>query len=168
MPKIRLKNIKAELIRHEGLRLKPYLCSAGKLTLGIGRNLEDRGISAEEAEFLLENDLENFQAGLAEQLPWSLELPGEAQEVLLNMAFNLGLQGLLGFSKMLAALKAHQWRQAAKEMLDSRWATQVGPRAEELARKVEQLEYQNRQSLELLADIKQQIKWIEQRMESSC
>ena len=124
------------LIRHEGMRLKPYRCPAGKLTIGVGRNLEDVGISEDEAFYLLDNDIRRAEATAAEcagrhGVLWE-GLPEDARLVLLNMAFNLGYR-LGGFRKMFAALRKGDYEDAAREMLDSRWARQVGQRAIELA-----------------------------------
>ncbi|OGG93575.1 MAG: hypothetical protein A2508_10320 [Candidatus Lambdaproteobacteria bacterium RIFOXYD12_FULL_49_8] len=157
-------NLKRDLLRFEGLRLKPYLCPAGKLTLGVGRNLEDCGISQEEAEYLLENDLNRVLSELESQLNWFGQLPGEAQEVLANMAFNLGIHGLMGFNKTLEAFKQHDWKNAAKEMQDSLWARQTGPRALELASKIRDIEQKNKSSLDLLVEIKDQIFQLEKRI----
>ena len=119
---------------HEGLRLKPYRCTAGKLTIGVGRNLEDRGITLSEARMLLANDLADVRNGLLNALPWVAQLDDVRQRVLVDMAFNLGLQGLLEFKRTLAAVQAGQYQQAATMMLQSRWAKQVGQRAERLSR----------------------------------
>jgi len=123
-----------ELVRDEGLRLKPYRCTAGKLTIGVGRNLEDRGITAEEADFLLLNDVKRFSAELDERLPWWKDLDPVRRRVILNMAFNLGVDGLLGFKSTLAAVKAKDWSKASAGMLSSKWASQVGLRADRLAK----------------------------------
>ena len=140
MNRNRLINV---LIRHEGLRLKPYCDKTGrefksppecgKLTIGIGRNLEDRGITKEEAMFLLTNDIKKVTEDLDRHIPWWRELDDVRQEVLVNMTFNLGIGGLLGFKNMLEALKNRDYNRAADEMLNSRWAEQVGRRARELA-----------------------------------
>ncbi|OGG98914.1 MAG: hypothetical protein A2600_06285 [Candidatus Lambdaproteobacteria bacterium RIFOXYD1_FULL_56_27] len=164
MDRQQIKRIKADLLRHEGLRLKPYLCTAGKLTLGIGRNLEDRGISAEEADFLLDQDVDHCIGELKTNLPWFEALVPDAQEVLVNLCFNLGMTRLLGFKLMLAALESGDWEESAKQMLESKWATQVGPRAQELAQRVAGIGNQNRQLLEVLAEIKNQINVIEKRL----
>jgi lysozyme len=119
---------------HEGLRLKPYRCTAGKLTIGVGRNLEDRGITLSEARMLLANDLADVRNGLLNALPWVAKLDDVRQRVLIDMAFNLGLKGLLEFKRTLAAVQAGQYQQAATMMLQSRWAKQVGQRAERLSR----------------------------------
>lgn len=122
-----------ELIRDEGLRLTVYKCPAGKWTIGVGRNLEDRGISEEEARLLLMNDIAFFRHGLRRALPWLEAAPQPMQDVLANMAFNMGLAGLLAFRRTLAHIQAGRYDQAADEMLRSRWAQQVGGRAERLA-----------------------------------
>ena len=126
-------SITSDLKRDEGLRLKPYICSAGKTTIGYGRNLDDVGITVREAEILLENDIARAIADLDRALPWWHDLPESWQRGLLNMAFNLGLTRLLGFKKMLAALEAGDGERAALEALDSVWSGQVGERAQRIA-----------------------------------
>lgn len=123
-----------QLRLHEGERLKPYRCTAGKLTIGVGRNLEDRGITAAESAFLLSNDIDAVWTEVQRALPWVAGLDDVRQRVLHDMAFNLGIVGLLGFRRTLAAIEAGQYQQAATMMLDSRWARQVGGRAERLSR----------------------------------
>lgn len=122
-----------DLVQHEALRLKPYRCSAGKLTIGVGRNLEDKGITEQEAYMLLANDIKELQRST---ILIAIVKPHNTvrQEVLLNMAFNLGITRFLGFKKMLAALKQDDYDEAARQMLNSRWARQVKGRAIELAR----------------------------------
>ena len=124
----------AQLRLHEGERLKPYRCTAGKLTIGVGRNLEDRGITAEESAYLLGNDIDDFYERLEYALPWITDLDPVRQRVLLDMSFNLGIAGLLSFKRTLAAIRGGQYERAAGMMLDSRWATQVGERARRLSR----------------------------------
>lgn len=123
-----------QLRLHEGERLKPYRCTAGKLTIGIGRNLEDRGITAEESAYLLGNDITGFYAALLRELPWVAHLDDVRQRVLLDMAFNMGIGGLLTFKNTLATIKAGDYEKAAGMMLESRWAEQVGQRADRLSR----------------------------------
>jgi len=122
-----------QLRLHEGERLKPYRCTAGKLTIGVGRNLEARGISAAESAMLLSNDIDAHWRELARALPWVETLDEVRQAVLLDMAFNLGIAGLLGFKNTLATVKAGDYPQAGAMMLDSKWAKQVGQRAQRLA-----------------------------------
>lgn len=121
-----------QLQRHEGLRLKPYRDSVGKWTIGYGRNLDDRGISEDEAGFMLDNDIDQVVAEL-ERMPLYLSLDSVRQVVLANMAFNMGVPTLLEFRRMLGALARGEWNRAADEMLDSKWARQVGDRAVELS-----------------------------------
>jgi lysozyme len=121
-----------QLIRHEGLRLKPYRCSAGKLTIGIGRNIEDVGITEEEALVLLGNDISRVITELDRNIPTFSGLDEIRKRVLVDMCFNLGISRLMKFRRMLAALEAFDYAQAAVEMMDSRWAHQVGNRAKRL------------------------------------
>lgn len=123
-----------QLRLHEGERLRPYRCTAGKLTIGVGRNLEDRGISREESAYLLANDIANEERELLRALPWVAKLDEVRQRVLLDMSFNLGLVGLLNFKNTLATIQAGDYQRAAAMMLDSKWARQVGQRAERLSR----------------------------------
>lgn len=129
-----LERIKEQLVRHEGLRLKPYRCTAGKLTIGIGRNLDDRGISQKEAYAMLERDILDFEQQLLDEIPDVYNgLDEVRQSVLLNMCFNLGLKGLLEFKNTLAFIASGDWERAANGMLASKWAKQVGMRAIELS-----------------------------------
>ncbi len=125
--------ILADLKRDESLRLKPYKDTVGKLTIGYGRNLDDRGISGHEAVVLLENDFLDALTETTVQFPWSRDLPVPQRRALVNMCFNLGLTRLSGFVKMLAALRTGDGKLAATEALDSKWAGQVGDRAERIA-----------------------------------
>jgi lysozyme len=125
--------VAAQLLVDEGLKLKPYRCTAGKLTIGVGRNLDDRGISEAEAMVLLQNDIEDFWSKLTQALPWLENAPEPVQEALLNMGFNIGIKGLLGFTQTLSLIQAGSYAAAAMAMLQSRWAGQVGARAERLA-----------------------------------
>jgi len=121
------------LRRHEGLRLKPYTDTTGHLTIGYGRNLEARGISRDEAEYLLQADLERTYTALQTRVPWIIDLSEVRQAVLIDMAFNLGLAGLLQFTKTLRMIQTGAYDDAAVAMLNSRWATQVKGRATRLA-----------------------------------
>ena len=132
--------LKVDLMRDEGCRMKPYRDSVGKLTIGIGRNLDDNGITLEEAKILLENDITTVLIELDNKLRWWRELPEPAQRGLANMAFNLGLYRLLGFHKMLAALEHGEMQIAAASALDSKWAGQVGDRAKRIASLFQQVE----------------------------
>jgi len=116
----------------EGLRLKPYRCTAGKLTIGYGRNLDDVGITQEEAELLLKHDLEKAEKE-AEKFPVYSKLNQARKDVLIEMVFNMGYSRLSGFKKMFEALEKGDYSAAADQMLDSSWHKQVGKRAERLA-----------------------------------
>ena len=129
-----MDRIKDQLVRHEGLRLKPYRCTAGKLTIGIGRNLDDCGITQSEAYVMLINDIMNCEKQLQAKIPDIYNGLDEVRKsVLLNMCFNLGISGLLGFKNTLEFIKVGDWERAANNMLVSRWAKQVGRRAIELS-----------------------------------
>ena len=129
-----MNRIKEQLVRHEGLRLRPYRCTADKLTIGIGRNLDDCGISQSEAYVMLINDIINCEKQLQAKIPDIYNGLDEVRKsVLLNMCFNLGIKGLLGFKNTLAFVKAGDWERAANNMLVSKWAKQVGRRAIELS-----------------------------------
>ena len=126
--------------KYEGLNLYPYTCPTGHLTIGYGHNLEN-GITLEVAEALLQSDMAQAQLEVGKSLPWSNQLDEVRQYVLVDMCFNMGLKRLLTFKKMLAAVKAGYYERAAYEMLNSRWAGQVGRRATELAKMMKTGEY---------------------------
>jgi lysozyme len=126
-------DIFTQIRRDESCVLKPYKDTVGKLTIGIGRNLDDVGISMEEAEYLFHNDVAKVAQEITGKLLWAKSLDSVRYAVLLNMAFNMGVPMLLEFKKMLTAVKAQQWNEAAEEMLHSKWANQVGTRAIRLA-----------------------------------
>jgi lysozyme len=121
------------LVRHEGMRLKPYLDSEGIMTIGVGRNLEDKGISESEAMHLLNNDVQDAYMEAFDQVPGFPGMNGVRKRVMVNMVFNLGITRLKGFRRMFVALKLGDFENASREMLDSKWASQVGNRALELA-----------------------------------
>ncbi len=118
-----------ELKVDEGQVLTLYKCSAGKNTIGVGRNLDDRGITADEASYLLSNDIDICIDELEAVFPWFSTLSDARQRVVINMCFNLGLTRLLGFKKFLAAMETGDWETAGAEMLDSNWSKQVGDRS---------------------------------------
>ena len=119
--------------RHEGLRLKPYRCTAGKTTIGYGRNLDDNGISKEEATLMMSKDIMTCEQVLDRTFSWFEELSEPRKSVLIDMAYNLGMPRLFHFKKMLSALEKGDYEEAVIQMLDSRWANQVGNRAITLA-----------------------------------
>ena len=124
-----------QLKRHEGVRTHAYLCSNGKITCGVGRNLDEDGgvgLSVSEIEFLLTNDVERCRLELS-AFPWFEDLDSVRQDALINMCFNLGMTRLLGFKNALARMAEGDYPKAANEFLDSLWASQVGNRADEVA-----------------------------------
>lgn len=121
------------LIRHEGMKLKAYTCPAGKITIGVGRNLEDVGITKEEALDLLMNDVRRCEKEAVSAFPWYVDLDSVRKDVIISMVFNLGLTRLLTFRKMIKAMEEKNYEEASVEALDSLWAKQVGKRAHELS-----------------------------------
>lgn len=128
-----ITSLEDQLIDHEGLELKPYRCTAEKLTIGVGRNIEDRGITEDEARYLLKNDIKIVEDELLERKPEVAGLDSVRQRVLVDMGFNIGLPTLMKFQNMWAAIEEEDWEEASAQMMDSRWAKQVGRRAERLS-----------------------------------
>ena len=128
-----MASLENQLITHEGLELKPYQCTADKLTIGVGRNIEDRGITEDEARYLLKNDIKIVEDELLSKKPMVAELDAVRQRVLVDMGFNLGIPTLLKFQNMRLAIEQEDFIQASVEMMDSRWARQVGQRAHRLS-----------------------------------
>lgn len=143
--------LKSELIRDVGFIATPRQCDSGKLITGVNRNLDDcpltpdefavvghdgrdEKITLEAASYLLGNDIRHTCEALNRALPWWRELDEVRRRVLVNMAFNLGVSGLLGFHATLGWIKQGHYSSAASEMLLSVWAAQVGDRATRLAR----------------------------------
>ena len=124
-----------QLKSDEGLRLKPYKCTEGYLTIGYGRNLETSGISENEAEVMLVNDIYRVMESLNDY-GLLIDHTQPRQDVLINMAFQMGVNGLLKFKNMIRALDDRNYSLAAKEMLDSLWAKQTPERAKRLARQM--------------------------------
>lgn len=123
-----------QLIMHEGMESQAYQCSEGYWTIGVGRNIQTLGITKDEAMYLLANDLKRVEAELDDNIPWWRELSEARQNVLLDMCFNLGISRFLQFKNFLAATQDGRWEDSYREMLDSRWADQVGARAQRLAK----------------------------------
>ncbi len=123
----------AQLVRHEGIELKPYRCSAGALTIGVGHNLDDLGLTRHQAMSLLEDDIKRIRREMGAYYQWFYALDPVRRDALTNMAFNLGLTRFRGFLRMVAAIEQKNYDKAAFEMMDSKWARQVGTRATELA-----------------------------------
>lgn len=126
-----------ELKRDEGSRPDMYLDSEGIPTIGIGHNLQ-RPISPRAIRVIFDDDLTDALNDLDKQLPWWRNLSEPRQRVLANMCFNMGITRLLGFKKALHAAATGDFKTAAAEMLDSKWAKQVGDRAQRLADTMEE------------------------------
>ena len=118
---------------HEGVRNKVYKDHLGIETIGVGRNLVDRGLSDEEVDYLLTNDITIVEHELDNGLSWWRDLDEVRQRALADLAFNMGLPRLHGFVKMLDALQRRDYHAAADELLDSKYAKQVGERSNRVA-----------------------------------
>ena len=129
------------LLLHEGFRRFPYRDSLGIVTIGIGRNLVTQGVSKSEAIYLLEQDILRARGQFQSAFREFAQIDEVRQAVLIDMAVNLGVRGLLGFRNTLRMVRAGQYTEAAGEMLKSRWATQVGARARRLAHMMESGEW---------------------------
>ena len=129
-----IDKLREDLIRDEGVRLRLYRDSVGKLSIGTGRNLDDVGISQDENDLMLNNDMQRAIRGLNRNIPWYALLPEDVQRGLTNMNFNMGWPRTSGFKRMIAALKDRNYHAAAEEALNSKWSTQVGPRAHRIAK----------------------------------
>lgn len=138
----------AELRRDEGERRRAYKDTVGKWTIGVGRNLDDvgteplgrtvadvkaNGITEAESALMLAHDLNRVDADLDRKLSWWRNLDPVRQRIMVNMCFNLGIGGLLGFHNTLAMIEGHRYTEAAQNMLASKWARQVGDRAKRLS-----------------------------------
>lgn len=132
---INLERLKKQLVIHEGLELKPYRCSADKLTIGVGRNIQEVGISQDEAMYLLNNDIMNVEIQCRRTFAWYEKLSPVRKECLINLIFNMGLTTFLKFKKTISYIEQavngdeKAWELAASELLQSRYARQVGRRA---------------------------------------
>lgn len=139
------------LILHEGMMLKPYYCPRGKLTIGVGRNLEDNpltidekkalgdymhGITENGAKMLLRNDIIHCYGALKKMVSGYEELDSDRQYALLDMCFQLGIKGLKKFHYMLVAVEKKNFVMAAYECLNSQYAKQTPARAKRIARAI--------------------------------
>tara|TARA_Y100001951_G_scaffold96890_1_gene96104 strand:- start:3077 stop:3499 length:423 start_codon:yes stop_codon:yes gene_type:complete len=122
-----------QLRLHEGVEKTVYDDSEGIPTIGVGRNLRDRGLSDDEIDYLLSNDIDIVVRELDNVMPWWKDLDEVRQRVLCDLVFNLGMPRFSGFKKSISYMKQQMWDQAANELLDSKWARQVGRRAERLS-----------------------------------
>ena len=129
------------LIKHEGKMNFPYEDGTGHISIGVGRNLTDRGLSDAEIMMLLDNDLAISVTELNTQFPWFADLNEARQDALISMHYNLGMPSLLKFRKTLELLEQGLFEAAALEMLDSKWANQIGQRAKDLSKMLSTGEY---------------------------
>lgn len=130
------------LILHEGVRRKPYRCTAGKLTIGVGFNLDDVGLYPEEIDFILDNRIRRLREELSYFLPWYTKLDPVRRAVLEDMAYNLGTEpfdndGFKDWPMFLSQVQSGNYEAAARNMRATLWAKQVGRRAERLATMME-------------------------------
>lgn len=121
---------------HEGLRSKPYLCTAGRTSIGFGRNLDDLGIRPDEAEYMLANDIHECRVDLIRAYSWFLQLDEVRQAALIDLRFNLGQAGLAKFVRFLAAMTKGDYEKAGAELVASRWYSQVGRRGPRVVKMV--------------------------------
>ena len=119
------------LIDCEGLKHFPYKDTVGKLTIGVGSNLDDVGLSTEEISFMLDNDIARCKKNLS-SFDWYTKSPEHVQMALINMCFNLGIGKLLKFTTMISFLKQGDYTSAANAAMHSLWARQVGERAHQV------------------------------------
>jgi lysozyme len=132
------------LKRHEGMKHFVYDDHLGYATIGVGRCIEKNvglGLSHDEIEYLLQNDINRCIQELDSNFTWYRNLSEARRDAMINLCFNLGLPRLKKFVKALAAMEAGNYEEAAVEFLDSRWAKQVGTRALEVTHMIRSGEY---------------------------
>jgi len=128
------QKLSKQLIRDEGFKFKAYTCTAGKTTIGVGRNLDDVGLSEDEIIILLANDIDRVMLECIGAFDFWDDLNDDRKTVLLNMCFNLGITGLCKFKRTLQSIRIGNYELASAEMLESKWARQVGSRAIRLSK----------------------------------
>ena len=127
--------LKEMLKRHEGVKTHAYKCSASKITVGVGRNIDPKGgigLTEDEIDYLLQNDIDRIISELDFQYEWFSDLNSSRQDAMIDISFNLGQTRLRKFEKALTAMSKGDWEEAADEFMDSKWAKQVGHRSKEL------------------------------------
>ena len=138
-------DLRQQLIRDEGSVSHAYEDSLGFTTIGVGRLIDARrggGLSDSEVDYLLNNDIAEKTAQVLAALPWASKLSETRRAVLINMAFQLGIGGLLKFKRALGSIEDGQYKEASMEMLDSLWAQQTPERAKRLSKQMESDEWQ--------------------------
>ena len=139
-----MEKLLAMLKRHEGVESHAYECSEGKITVGVGRNIDAEGgigLSEEEIDFLLQNDIQRCIVELSSEYDWFRDLGDVRKDAMVDIAFNLGINRLRLFKRALAAMAVGNYKEASTEFLDSKWAKQVGSRALELTDMIASGEY---------------------------
>ena len=129
---------------HEGVETHAYKCSASKITVGVGRNVDPEGgigLSDDEVDYLLQNDIDRVVSELDSEYGWFAGLDDVRQDAMIDISFNLGQTRLRAFKKALAAMSEGDWGEAADQFMDSSWSVQVGNRAKELAYMIRTGEY---------------------------
>lgn len=126
------RKLKKMLIDHEGIKYAPYKCPAGKTTIGIGHNLDDKGISKAVVELLYAEDIAEVEEDLKAIFDDFDTLPGQIQLVLADMRFQLGRKGFLSFKRMINAVKDRNWHTMFLQMKNSDWYSQTPKRANDL------------------------------------
>jgi len=131
------------LKRHEGVESHVYRCSAGYETIGVGRNISKSGLglSDDEVDYLLENDIVRVIKELSSEYPWFKNLDDVRKDAIIDIGFNLGATRLRGFKRALAAMEVADYKTASLEFLDSKWSRDVKGRSTELAYMIETGEY---------------------------
>lgn len=128
-----IDSLRAQLRIDEGVRRFPYLDTVGKTTVGVGRNLTDVGVSEDEIEHMLSNDIQNAEHEARMLISNFDELTDARKAVVVNMVFNLGYRGFSAFQNTIRNIRDGRWNDAATAMMASRWAEQVKDRAQRLA-----------------------------------
>ena len=139
------KDLIEMLRRHEGVRSHAYKCSEDMITVGVGRNIDENGglgLSEDEVDYLLENDITRVRQELTDTYFWFPALNEARQDAMIDISFNLGQTRLRGFVKAVEAMSREQFDIAADEFMDSRWSQQVGSRAVEVTEMIRTGEYQ--------------------------
>jgi len=139
-----VNNLREMLKRHEGVKSHAYRCTAGKITVGVGRNIDSDGglgLSDDEINYLLDNDIVRCIQELNGVFPWFNQLDTIRSDAIIDICFNLGLPRLMLFQKAIKAMKEGDYEKAADEFYDSKWAKQVGNRAIEVCEMIRSGKY---------------------------
>ena len=124
---------------HEGVETHAYKCSASKITVGVGRNVDPEGgigLSDDEVDYLLQNDIDRVVSELDSEYDWFAGLDDVRQDAMIDISFNLGQTRLRAFKNALAGMASGDWNEAADQFMDSSWSGQVGNRAKELTQMI--------------------------------